>query len=476
MLPWIAAVVAGACFGLAPHDGLLAAPLWLAGLAGLALAVGGDARADLVRGALVGVLWYGISLRWVALEWVDLDGHLALPWVSWAGLVALQALVPAVGLGLAGALRARGWPRAVALGLTLAAAEVLAPWVQPLPGGLALYLAPLVPLAWPAAWLGIPALIGVAGAWAGLQVERPVLGALVLGVWVGVGQLAVPDGGEPVQVGVVQPNTGAFEARRPSTREARREAVVDAVTEAVEQGAELVVTPEGAWPDALDPRRPSTERALAGAFAGRSTVLLGASVEEVDGAPPTNSLVVVEGGAWAGRQDKVHLVPVSERAVLGLGRDLFRAGDRRLVLDAGPARVAGLVCFEDVMPSAGRGLGSADLLVAASNDAWLGPGPGSAQHLAASQLLALRTGRWVVRPTTNGRSAVVSPSGRIPWQAPWVDGDDEDAPGAFVQVAPVPLRRPWWAAADAEPWVWLVLVGVLAGMGWPRRPPTPHRS
>ena len=160
---WLAAVGAGLCFGLAPLHGPVGPVLWLIGLAALALTVRGDVRADLARGSIVGVLWYGISLRWVALEWVELDGSLSLPWVSWLAVTVLQASVVAVGTGLAGAIRARGWPLPTALAIGLSAAEVVAPWVQPLPGGIPLYLAPVQPLLWPAAWLGLPGLLLVVG-------------------------------------------------------------------------------------------------------------------------------------------------------------------------------------------------------------------------------------------------------------------------------------------------------------------------
>jgi len=467
MRAWIATLIAGSCFGLAPLHGVVGPPLWLLGLVALALSVRAHVGGDLLRGAVVGVLWYGISLRWVALEWVDLDGNLSLPWISWLGVTLLQATVPAAGLGLAGAVRARGWPLPVALAVGLAAAEGLAPWIQPLPGGIALYLAPVQPLLWPAAWLGLPGLLLVVGLWAGLQVQRPLVGAGVLAAWTLLGLLPAPTSGQTLRVGLVQPNIGAFEARRPSTRDSRRERVVQAVRAASRAGADVIVTPEGVWPDLLDPRRPSTERALARAFGSSPDqavpVVLGAMVGDVR--PPTNSLLLVQGSAIDARQDKVHLVPISERQVLGLGRDLFTAGTGRVPLPVAGTLAVGLVCYEDVVPSAARGWGPIGWAIASTNDAWLGAGPGSRQHEAGTRLLAVRTGRWVVRPAMNGRSAVFDPSGRRAWHAPYVDGDAADAQ-ALVTVVPIRARTPTYAAADVEPWLGLgaallALLGVL---------------
>ena len=441
--------------------------LWLIGLAALALTVRGDVRADLARGSIVGVLWYGISLRWVALEWVELDGSLSLPWVSWLAVTVLQASVVAVGTGLAGAIRARGWPLPTALAIGLSAAEVVAPWVQPLPGGIPLYLAPVQPLLWPAAWLGLPGLLLVVGVWAGLQVQRPIWGAGVLAVWLGAGLVQpVPEAGRTLSVGLVQPNFGAFEARQASTADARRDRLRDLVRAAAAQGADVVVTPELVWPDPLSPGRSSTARALS--TLPDTPIVLGAGLGED---PPSNSLVVVVDGAIAGVQDKVHLVPLTERAVLGLGRDRYRPGVGRVLLPVAGTRAIGLVCYEDVVPSAARGWGQAEWAIAASNDAWLGVGPGSREHEAGTRLLAVRTGRTVVRPTTNGRSAVFDPSGRRRWHAPYVDGDAEGVQG-LATVIPIEVRTPWFAAADVEPWLFVVLA-LLGGIGaswspWPK--------
>jgi len=48
-----------------------------------------------------------------------------------------------------------------------------------------------------------------------------------------------------------------------------------------------------------------------------------------------------------------------------------------------------------------------------SNDAWFGKSLAAEQHLQASQMRALETGRWMVRSTNTGASAAIDEHGRV---------------------------------------------------------------
>lgn len=468
MRPWIATVIAGLVCGLAPLDTPLGGPMWLVGLVAAGFAVEGHVGRDLGRGWLWGLLWYGVGLSWIAGSWSDLDGSLTRPWLAWAAVTALQALVPAAGLGLAGALKSRGWPWPAAVALGWAAAEAVGAWVQPLPGGLALFMSPIQPLLWPAALGGVTAWLLVAGAWVGLVRTRPTWGLAVLVAWFAVGTSWWPQPGEPLRVGLVQPNTGGFDGRRASTAIHREERLLRLISAAQAGGAHVVLTPEGAWPHTLDLRRERTHLELTERFADRGPVLLGASLDEGD--RRSNSALAIDDGRVIDRVDKVHLVPVSERAIVGVGTDLFHPGAPRGPVHLAGATVSVRICFEDLIPAALRRLGPTDLVVAASNDAWLGERFGSRQHDAGSRLAAVLTGRWLVRPTNNGRSAVYDPTGRRRWQAPWVDGDAHpDHPG-FATVQTIERVRPWWTGADVDPWLALLVTLLTAGaLVWPAR-------
>lgn len=438
---WFAALLAGAAWGLANPDGPAGAALVLLGAAGASFSLEGRAAPDAARGALVGLICWGLQLRWVPLAWDRFAGGDGL--AAYAVAVLLQALPFALIWALA--------RKPLGLALAWAAAEPLLPWVQPLPSGPALLMAGAPALAWPAAWGGRSLLTGLAVGWGALAPRRPALAAALLGAWA-LGSLLPPGPAEgSTRIGVIQPQIGAFDGRRASTADLRASRLLHAIDSAGAAGADWIATPEGAWP--FDPGQPESARrsALLRAFEGRPPVLLGVSIGEE---PATNSLIVVDDDVVA-RVDKERLVPVAEAAAFGYGGDRYRAGDGARVVPIAGVRAAVLVCYEDLWPSAVRRADrdGADVLVAASNDAWVGPGIGSAQHLAATRLAAVETGLWAVRPTTSGRSAIVDPSGRVVWSAPWVDGDAvPDTPVAWT-VAEVPLRRPLWSGATVGPWV-----------------------
>ena len=77
------------------------------------------------------------------------------------------------------------------------------------------------------------------------------------------------------------------------------------------------------------------------------------------------------------------------------------------------------ICYEDAFgEEVIRQLPEATLLVNASNDAWFGDSLALWQHLQMSQARALETGRYMLRATNTGVTAVIDPKGRVVDQAP----------------------------------------------------------
>ena len=60
----------------------------------------------------------------------------------------------------------------------------------------------------------------------------------------------------------------------------------------------------------------------------------------------------------------------------------------------------------------------ATLLVNVSNDAWFGDSSAPHQHLEITRMRALEAGRWMMRATNTGLTALIGPDGRIMARAP----------------------------------------------------------
>jgi len=100
-------------------------------------------------------------------------------------------------------------------------------------------------------------------------------------------------------------------------------------------------------------------------------------------------------------------------------QDFSRGGpDQRPLAIAGEL-VAADICYEDAFgEEIIRQLPAATLLVNVSNVAWFGRSIAPGQHLQMSQARALETGRYMLRATNTGMTAIIEPDGRIAALAP----------------------------------------------------------
>lgn len=76
--------------------------------------------------------------------------------------------------------------------------------------------------------------------------------------------------------------------------------------------------------------------------------------------------------------------------------------------------IAPSICYEVVYPIlVAEAARQANVLLTVSNDAWFADSIGPLQHLQMAQMRALETGRYLVRSTNNGVSAIVDHRGRL---------------------------------------------------------------
>jgi apolipoprotein N-acyltransferase len=131
-------------------------------------------------------------------------------------------------------------------------------------------------------------------------------------------------------------------------------------------------------------------------------------------------------GTGAGRYQKRRLVPFGEYVPLeSLLRGLIEFFDlpmshasagpwRQPLLDLGGHRGVMAICYEVTYPDLVRlQAAQADVLLTISNDTWFGTSIGPLQHMQMARMRALENGRFLLRGTNNGVTAVVDAAGRV---------------------------------------------------------------
>jgi apolipoprotein N-acyltransferase len=269
-------------------------------------------------------------------------------------------------------------------------------------------------------------------------------------------------------VALLQPSIGPTtrwdEARAPSLLEGLQTLTRRAAT----RGADLVVWPETAYPFPL----PHGTRVLYDATRAvvpsgvRTPVLTGALLPGApDGAAYNSAILATSDGALSDSYDKRHLlwfgetVPLADRLpwmrrvfARGLG---LAAGDHEVALETGKVRAAVLICYEDMLPEAGREAMEVDpnLLVNITNDAWFEGSFESEQHLRVAALRAVEVRRDLVRAVNLGQTSHVDAAGRVVARAPSMLPAPLLTEPALLSGSLTPYAR----FGDA-PWALLVLV------------------
>jgi apolipoprotein N-acyltransferase len=130
-------------------------------------------------------------------------------------------------------------------------------------------------------------------------------------------------------------------------------------------------------------------------------------------------------GEFAGRYDKMHLVPFGEyvpfASLFFFAQNLlheagtFDAGTRRAVFSVDGHSYGTFICYESIFGDEVRQFvrEGADALVNISNDGWYGDTSAPWQHLNMVRMRAIENHRWVLRATNTGITASIDPYGRV---------------------------------------------------------------
>lgn len=153
---------------------------------------------------------------------------------------------------------------------------------------------------------------------------------------------------------------------------------------------------------------------------------------KTDKYPPFYNSVIALGSDAEGLYKKQRLVPFGEYIPFEGMLDILPnlAGSQDIMSysqgseNQSPLQVRGhnlgaAVCYEVAYPDTTRKNAiDTDFLLTISNDAWFGTSAGPLQHLQMVQMRALENGRWFMRATNTGVTAIIDHQGRIVNRAP----------------------------------------------------------
>jgi apolipoprotein N-acyltransferase len=437
-------------------------------------------RGSFLIGFAFGLGFFGVGVSWVYVS-LHTFGMMPAPLAGVATLVfcAILALYPALAGWCLHRLRSGLWVTAlVAFPALWTLSEWLRSWIftgfpwlsigysqidTPLAG-----LAPMLGvfgISWACALLAGLLFLPVGGAKRAL-LAAPIGIVALLGVCFALSLVAwTSPSGAPVRVALLQgniPQDMKFSPERYAATLATYKRLIDA------SRARLVVLPETAIPrffDEVDPRYWEEIERLARARGAE--LLVGVPIR--DGRDYFNSVITL-GARPVQMYSKTHLVPFGEFVPTGfrwivdtmaipLG-DFSRGPAVQRPLALAGERIAPNICYEDAFgEEIIRQLPEATLLVNVSNVAWFGDSLAPAQHAQMSRMRSRETGRYMLRATNTGITAIIDERGRIVSALPQftegvLQGDAQGFSGAtpYVRFGNAPIVALCAALAALAVW------------------------
>ena len=198
---------------------------------------------------------------------------------------------------------------------------------------------------------------------------------------------------------------------------------VNLTEQAAEEGAELIVLPETAFPYNYTS---SINKMITGITRKYGCTVVVGAIEKKGGKAYNALFAVYPDGTRSESYYKRRIVPFGEylpyRDVLmkllpflgsmNLSSLDLTAGESDVVLEyPGSSGIGCFICFDSVFPSLAPD--EAGLLCVSTNDSWFKDSAAVYQHMAHSVLRAVENGKWVVRSANTGVSCFVSPKGKV---------------------------------------------------------------
>ncbi len=258
----------------------------------------------------------------------------------------------------------------------------------------------------------------------------PITG-LTIGLWLAAWLLPTTPGvkpvGHPQPVALVQANIHVTVKWDPEHQKKTRE-IYHQLTQTIANKQSLVLWSESSLTEFYRSRKAWLEEQAAPFAAAGGSLIAGLPRFEMSvlGHPRFyNSLIVVSGGK--GIYNKQKLVPFGEYVPFGniirglvpffnLPMSSFTAGgphQANLQIQNG-VNIAPFVCYDILYPRlVARQARGSNVLVEVSDDAWFGDSAGPWQHLQMARMRAIETGRYLLRDTNTGITAIVNAQGDV---------------------------------------------------------------
>ncbi|MGR8952076.1 MAG: apolipoprotein N-acyltransferase [Gammaproteobacteria bacterium] len=395
-----------------------------------------------LRGYLFGLGQFGLGVSWVYVSVHDYGGGGIIGSLCLTSLfVGFWALFPAMAVYLSVKLPVNKAYRLGIFPLLWLLVEYLRgqivlegfPWLQLAYSQLDTPLAGYVPLFGVYGAGLLTALSAVIVIRVGVNPKASLwLAALLFGIWGAGSYLKTVSWtqaiGEPIKVTLIQGNISQDRKWLPETRISTILQYIR-MTEA-HWDSDLIIWPESSVPAYLSDVQETFITPLNKAAKEHQTDLI-VSVPSYGAARGEKYNSAISLGGHEGMYRKIHLLPFGEYMPLqpvsgwilahfDLRLSSFTAGtpDQPLLRAAGyPFNIS--ICYEDAFAeNAMRGLPDAAYLSNVTNDGWFGDSIEPHQHLQIARMRALETGRYLLRSTNTGVTAIISPAGQVITQAP----------------------------------------------------------
>ncbi len=401
-------------------------------------------RQTALAGYFFGLGFFGAGVSWVYVSLHDFGGMDApVAVVATALFSAVLALLPGLAGFTLGLFRCK---RTILFTLAAPALWLLTEWLRGwiLSGfpWLALGYAqvPTSPLAGYAPLLGVYGVSLLTVVSAGLLYlfwrsgDRVLWAGIAVALWIGGFGLKqiewTQPTGAPLTVSLLQGNIAQDVKWRPEKALGTLQIYLNL---AKASSSRLIIFPETAIPLFYEDVPKDYLAALAShAQANGGDVVFGIPEYAPIGKGAYYNSVMTLGSSLSQVYRKSHLVPFGEyiplkpffpwfiHQILHIPLDDFSRGDEfQKPLQVGGERVAMSICYEDAFgEELIRQLPAATLLANVSNDAWFGNSIAPQQHLQIAQMRALETGRYMLRATNTGMTAIVDNHGRVTTHIP----------------------------------------------------------